>query len=1194
VTADVSDVAGNPATDNAPITLDNTFPTPVLVINDVTADNLLSSAEATTTIPITGTVSGEFNTGDTVTLSINGTDYTGTVNASGAFTINVPGSQLAADPDLTIDGSVTTTDANNNTNTVTATKVYQLDNDGDGIPDDTDTDDDNDGVPDTSDNAPFDPSSCQDLDGDGCDDCSATANNDFTPGSNFDTANDGPDTDGDGICNTSDEDDDNDGIPDVVEGNADFDNDGIPNSLDLDSDNDGIPDVVETGNGALDTDGNGSIDAAESPAGTNGIPNAAEDGGVDGNGVSTPPVNSDGTGGADYLDIDADNDGILDTIEAQPDATLVQPTGNDSDNDGIDDAFDADNGGAFINTPENTDGDTQPDYLDLDADDDGIVDNIEWQSTAGYIQPFADSDGNGLADIYETAPGSGVSVNEPVNTDGQGAPDFRDTDSDNDGLSDYIEAYDTNGDNTPDTAPANTDADNDGLDDAFDNSISAPNGIADPFGAFNAGQKPTDFPNDQDPATAQVDFRDDSVPLVPVDTDGDGINDDVDIDDDNDGILDYVESLGFEPTDTQGDACGIPSGSFTGGTYIGGGSGPGTVNAQYRFSNVVSTSLGILDAIVTITEKDANVIFNDIDLGGVGSNDAWQPSFDITGVAGDSGSMSFQITLVAAGTNFQVTVERFGGVIYDIDGANARESVTLARPGLYAVDANSLISVTENNATGTTTFQGPGQTWNGIDFGPRLAMYFNYYDTSAFTVTFDLELQPGFTSTNYLGSVLFQTCDINGLFHPNNTTGTTNTQGTPTGISSGPGTAAVFTVNDGIDSDNDGISDDLDIDADNDGIPDNVEAQLTASYVAGGVADTDNDGLLDVYEGTGDQGLSPIDTDADGIKDYLDLDSDEDGLIDRQEAGFAAATNNLDADGDGLLNAYDDVDTTGGPFDANDDQNNGAADLPNNAIIATPEVDYREVGADDNDNDGIPDTVDLDDDNDGILDTNESTTGIDPSADADNDGIPNYRDLDLGADANGDGIVDSFDTDNDGVPNHFDLDADNDGIYDAIEAGHQQVHTNGIVNGAVGTDGIPNIVQASGQQNAGTINYTLADSENTPDGNPDYLELDADGDGCNDVTEAGFSDPNADGILGELPLVVDANGLVTGTTVTDGYTTPANVDGPANTQYDFQQPGSSPTIAGAAEQPQDVLTNGSNPETFTVTATGNNLTYQWQ
>ena len=35
---------------------------------------------------------------------------------------------------------------------------------------------------------------------------------------------------------------------------------------------------------------------------------------------------------------------------------------------------------------------------------------------------------------------------------------------------------------------------------------------------------------------------------VPVDTDGDGINDDVDIDDDNDGILDSVEALGFVPS----------------------------------------------------------------------------------------------------------------------------------------------------------------------------------------------------------------------------------------------------------------------------------------------------------------------------------------------------------------------------------------------------------------------------------------------------------------------------------------------------------------------------------------------------------------------------------------------------------------------------------------------------------------------
>ena len=53
------------------------------------------------------------------------------------------------------------------------------------------------------------------------------------------------DYDGDGICNSSDLDDDNDGILDATEGNDDTDNDGIPNRLDLDSDGDGCSDVIE-------------------------------------------------------------------------------------------------------------------------------------------------------------------------------------------------------------------------------------------------------------------------------------------------------------------------------------------------------------------------------------------------------------------------------------------------------------------------------------------------------------------------------------------------------------------------------------------------------------------------------------------------------------------------------------------------------------------------------------------------------------------------------------------------------------------------------------------------------------------------------------------------------------------------------------------------------------------------------------
>ncbi|MDH3698468.1 MAG: Ig-like domain-containing protein [Flavobacteriaceae bacterium] len=484
---------------------------------------------------------------------------------------------------------------------------------------------------------------------------------------------------------------------------------------------------------------------------------------------------------------------------------------------------------------------------------------------------------------------------------------------------------------------------------------------------------------------------------------------------------------------------------------------------------------------------------------------------------------------------------------------------------------------------------GPQERFDGLDQGARLAAYFNYYKTNDLTITFVSEAVQLVFDTS-LGSLNLDICSINGLFDANNTASSTGTSGNQ----SGPGSSPVFQVNDGIDSDNDGISDELDIDSDNDGIPDNVEAQLTASYTPRGVADSDNDGLGDAYEGTGDQGLSAIDTDGDGIADYLDTDTDNDGLSDIEEAGFTIAPNNLDTDGDGLLNGYDDVDTTGGAFDSNDDQDNGASDLPNIAIVSTPEVDYREVGIDDNDSDGIADSVDTDDDNDGILDTMESPSGIDPSSDADADGILNYKDIDLGADANGDGIVDSFDADADGVPNHFDLDGDNDGIYDVVESGSGQPFTSGRLLGDVGADGIPDSVQSSGQQDSGNVNYIVADSETTPDGIADYLELDADGDGCNDVLEAGYTDNDSNGILGDSPAIVDTNGLVTGTNVSDGYTTPNNRDAPSNTQYDFQQPGIAPNIATAGDQPQDILTNGSSAETFTVNATGIILSYQWQ
>ena len=1008
-----------------------------------------------------------------------------------------------------------------------------------------------------------------------------------------------PDNDGDGIANIVDLDDDNDGIPDTVENNgldplADSDNDGIPNYQDsdailVDENNDGIDDRFDTDNDGiidqfdLDSDGDGILDIIEA-----GGVDANNDGRVDNftdtdndgldDNIATSPLataDTDGDGIANYLDLDSDGDGILDSLEGHDPANYIVSSGVDSDNDGIDDAFDVDCTpcGSITGTPIvpiDSDTDGLPNYLDLDSDNDGIIDNIEWQTTPGYQTPGADMDGNGVADNYETTAGSGVSIYIPVSTNGVNPPDYLNLDSDGDGVSDTVEAYDTDGDNVAEIVASGNDTDNDGIDDAFDLN---PNGPSDTDAATNNNQDVNDFPNDQNPATGQVDFRDNHVFSIPVDTDGDGVNDDVDIDDDNDGILDSVESLGFVPTNTMNDpSCIFPTAVFKNPTYVTGtGTGSGTLGAKYRFENVIDvTGLGaggLLDAIIEITDIQGGASLITIDNGSTGSSDAWQPEFTVPVPTGANRSeMAFKLILVHDNTNTQYNISRFGGTIYDIDGANARESVILSRPGLYAVAGNTLLNVNSNPATGLVTFEGPDDTYSGVDLSPRLATYFNYYDVSAFEVRFSAELLSTKSNTN-LGSILFDVCSINGLFD-GNTTSTAPSQTNGTSENSGPGIGVVYNVFDGIDSDGDGITDELDIDSDNDGIPDNVEAQLTSAYFGPGNGDSDLDGLLNAYDNANNSGLALVDTDGDLRFDYLDTDSDNDGIDDTIEAGYTLATNNNDTDHDGLLDEYDDVDTTGSVFDVNDELNNGASTLPD-ANTSTPEVDYREIL--DSDGDGITDSVDLDDDNDGILDTVEQDG--DPLRDTDNDGIIDSLDLDsdndgindliesnFGAtDANNDGIIDgvpadfganglfdgvettpesgttsvTLDTDGDGIPNFQDIDDDNDGIntedenYDAANNNPTDQDSDGDnIPDYLDTDDDNDGVLTADEDNDNDGIFLNNDDDDNGDGIPDYLDaLDTDGDGIPDSED---TDDDNDG----NPDTTDTNPL-TPTTLPD-------------------------------------------------------------
>ncbi|MCE2611355.1 gliding motility-associated C-terminal domain-containing protein, partial [Flavobacteriaceae bacterium D16] len=73
--------------------------------------------------------------------------------------------------------------------------------------------------------------------------------------------------------------------------------------------------------------------------------------------------------------IDSDDDGIPDNVEAQTTAGYIPPTGNDSDNDGLDDAYEGSGDEGL--TPVNTDGTDEVDYLDGDTDNDLVADNNE-------------------------------------------------------------------------------------------------------------------------------------------------------------------------------------------------------------------------------------------------------------------------------------------------------------------------------------------------------------------------------------------------------------------------------------------------------------------------------------------------------------------------------------------------------------------------------------------------------------------------------------------------------------------------------------------------------------------------------------------------------------------------------------------------------------------------------------------------
>jgi gliding motility-associated-like protein len=345
-------------------------------------------------------------------------------------------------------------------------------------------------------------------------------------------------------------DSDNDSIPDYIEGSKDFDGDGVFDYADLDSDNDGILDVIENeGKDSLldwdadgkpnykdlDTDGDGIDDVIEVSGSDSDFDGIAGTGKatVDSNGVPTiasggyKEVFTDSDLQPDYKDLDADDDSILDSIEK---GATNNPVDTDGDGTGDWRDLDTDNDGIADKTETDidTDGDGTGDWRDLDTDNDGIADKTETD---------VDTDGDGTGDWRDLDSDNDTIVDKTetdIDTDGDGTGDWRDLDTDNDGIADNTETdVDTDGDGTGDWRDLDTD--NDGISDKIETAVDTD---GDGIGDWR------DQDSDNDGISDKIE--------TDIDTDGDGFGDWRDLDSDNDNISDKIET----DIDTDGDGKG--------------------------------------------------------------------------------------------------------------------------------------------------------------------------------------------------------------------------------------------------------------------------------------------------------------------------------------------------------------------------------------------------------------------------------------------------------------------------------------------------------------------------------------------------------------------------------------------------------------------------------------------------------------
>ncbi len=401
----------------------------------------------------------------------------------------------------------------------------QDDTDGDGDGDACDLDDDNDGI--------FDDGNVSGLPDDkpcitgqtvSCDDnCPLVVNPDQT------------DSEGDGIGDLCDDNDDFDTILDVADNCPTVDNeDQLDDDSDLAGDAcDNCPSVVNPAQ--VDTDGDGAGDLCDSDDDNDGLDDGSDNCPLIFNDLQEDG-DSDGTGdvcdNCEFISNIGQADGDSDLTGDLCDNCPVDsnPAQTDTDLDGDGDACDTDDDGDSV--PDVTDLCplvSDPGQADLDLDLVGdACDNCPGTQNAGQT----DADQDGLGDVCDNC--SDVANVDQADNDSDGQGDLCDIDDDNDTVPDV-------NDNCPLAQNLNqVDSDNDVIGDACDNCP----------GTLN----PEQFDDDGD----LIGNLCDNCVLTPnpnqIDTDADFEGDVCDDDDDNDTILDTADNCPLASNVGQGDA----------------------------------------------------------------------------------------------------------------------------------------------------------------------------------------------------------------------------------------------------------------------------------------------------------------------------------------------------------------------------------------------------------------------------------------------------------------------------------------------------------------------------------------------------------------------------------------------------------------------------------------------------------------